>query len=36
MTTLNIHFMAMTDPIVDMILAKSNRFFDSKSKNYVY
>lgn len=28
--------MSMTDPIVDMILAKSNRYFNSKSSSYVY
>lgn len=28
--------MSMTDPIVDFILEKANRFFNSQSKNYVY
>lgn len=28
--------MSMTDPVVDFILEKANRFFNSQPKNYVY
>jgi len=28
--------MSMTDPIVDYILEKANRFFNSQSSSYVY
>lgn len=33
---LNIHFMSMTDPVVNMILEKCISYFNSKPKNYVY